>query len=108
MSKRNRQKHRRNRQKHCWYCLGCGERMHPEVGTWALRDLKPGQVALHVCGNCRHWHIAAGDGLRNLTAAERFEIEMRIPKTMRLAETIPAPLSDGTPGATLVQADEED
>ncbi len=89
MSKRS----RRKRRERCgtWRCLGCGMVMHRQVaalGKRLVNDTVPGcrAILVHVCGGCKRPHFEAdGGGLRDLSPAERFDVELHAGRTMRHA-----------------------
>ena len=76
-----------------WKCLKCGNEFDREMAEKALEEGRklagsPGVGRmLHICGVCRTLHCADGEGgLRLLTTAERFQVEMDSPEILRQIE----------------------
>lgn len=110
MSKRNRERRAERR----WQCRKCKEPMHHEVGRPEVlaaanrargRPDDDARDVIHVCGRCRAFHTADGDGLRLLTPAEEFALRVDCPRTVAAAETVPCQPTV-QPTATLVYGED--
>lgn len=84
-----------------WSCAGCG------AGLWR-EFAAPAEAAPHVvhcCGACKTLHVQEGAGLRRLTAAERFELELRLEGLLRAIEATTFPASRVASGTLIIPED---
>ena len=84
-----------NRIRRQWKCQNpkCGWRMLRELGEDTAKRMAESGIdkrLVHLCGVCKTLHYAHGEGLRLLTPAEIFELEVRIPKALRAAKATAA------------------
>lgn len=89
-----------------WRCVQCNQKMHakitPRAKADSLRIVGPERFRglIHLCASCKTLHLEDGNGgLREMTAAEKFDLHMRQGKTMAAVEKMDFP-DDG--GNTLI------
>jgi len=72
-----------------WKCLKCGAAMMPEVEEEFKRMAGGRKIrTVHVCHKCRTFHRVNDEGgLRLVTNAEYFEMLVKCPEAVRIAET---------------------